>query len=157
MFRFGCCTQTQDKPTPPPSLPPFTSSFAAANSVSYVAPSLGAWLSYYTSTSAVAAAATTAAGVAGTTSAAAATGAGSVGAISAVSGAAGAGVAGFKMTRRTAGVSAIVITIIISCLRLFLSLSFLWFGYHFCLSVSALVCKYSRMAHVDWFLFECNQ
>lgn len=60
--------------------------FAAVNSVSYVAPSLGAWLGY-------------------TSTAAAASGAGTVGAFSAVSGAAGAGVAGYKMTRRTAGVS----------------------------------------------------
>lgn len=73
-----------------PSCAPVATSFAAANSVSYVAPSLGAWLGY-TSAAAVATATTTTAGT--------------VGAISAVSGAAGAGMAGYKMTRRTAGVS----------------------------------------------------
>eukprot|EP00752_Nemacystus_decipiens_P008307 g7425.t1 len=73
--------------------------FAAANSVSYVAPSLGAWLGYTSTTSAAAAAAAATAATTG-----AASGAGSVGAFSAVSGAAGAGVAGYKMTRRTAGV-----------------------------------------------------
>eukprot|EP00903_Cladosiphon_okamuranus_P013241 g12346.t1 len=76
--------------------------FAAANSVSYVAPSLGAWLGYTSTTSAAAAAAAAATAAAATTGAA--SGAGSVGAFSAVSGAAGAGVAGYKMTRRTAGV-----------------------------------------------------
>ena len=67
-----------------------------------MAPSLGAWLGYTSTTSAAAAAA--AAATAATTGAAA-SGAGSVGAFSAVSGAAGAGLAGYKMTRRTAGVS----------------------------------------------------
>lgn len=90
-------------PAPPPQKKTTMSAhrFAAANSVSYVAPSLGAWLGYTSTTSAAAAAA--AAATAATTGAA--SGVGSVGAFSAVSGAAGAGVAGYKMTRRTAGVS----------------------------------------------------
>lgn len=79
--------------------------FAAANSVSYVAPSLGAWLGYTSTTSAAATAAAAAAAAATAATTGAASGAGSVGAFSAVSGAAGAGVAGYKMTRRTAGVS----------------------------------------------------
>lgn len=70
--------------------------FAAANTVSYVAPTLGAWLGYTSASAAAAVGSTVTAGAAGT--------AGSVGAFSAVSGAAGAGVAGYKMTRRTAGV-----------------------------------------------------
>lgn len=73
--------------------------FAAANTVSYVAPTLGAWLGYTSASAAAAVGSTAAVGAAAGT-------AGSVGAFSAVSGAAGAGVAGYKMTRRTAGVRA---------------------------------------------------
>lgn len=72
--------------------------FAAANTVSYVAPSLGAWLGYTSASATAVVGSTAAAGAAAGT-------AGSIGAFSAVSGAAGASVAGYKMTRRTAGVS----------------------------------------------------
>lgn len=91
-------------PAPPPFPPPKNSRYAAANSVSYVAPTLGAWLGYTSTTSAAAAAAAATAAAATAASTSAAAGAGTVGAFSAVSGAAGAGVAGYKMTRRTAGV-----------------------------------------------------